>query len=324
MFWRDFCQKAKILTKPNHALMPRDYIQFLLFSVLCILFACSPTDTIHFSPSGKLIEVSEVPAIKDLSDNIIFIDTRETKNFQDGHIPGAIHIWRDELSDSLQMMKPGDEIAKVLGNKGISAEDTLILYDDHGCAEAARLWWVLHYHGFNNTYLLNGGYAHWKRNKLPVSNRAVRRTTKQFQFPKDIQPDFYIDKAELETELSGEELVLLDTRTKAEYDGAVTKKGAITAGHIPGSIWLDYMDIVDQTPNSDKRILSIENLHYFFESRGITSSDNIVTYCHSGARSAQTTFILTQLLKYPNVRNYDGSWIEWSRRQVALNQAPGE
>ncbi|MBK7429175.1 MAG: sulfurtransferase [Saprospiraceae bacterium] len=312
------------MTKPNHALMPRAYAHILFFTVLSSLLACTPKPDVKFSPSGKLIEVSELPPIDDLSENILLVDTRELKNFQDGHIPGAIHIWRDELSDSLQMMRPRDEIAKILGIKGISSADTLIIYDDHGCAEAARLWWVLHYCGFDNTYLLNGGYSHWKRNELPISNRAVRRISKEFQFPKDIQPDYYINKADLEAELLNAELVLLDTRTKAEFDGAFNKKGALSAGHIPGSIWLDYMESVDPNPESDKRILPLEKLNLLFESRDIKSSDNIVTYCHSGARSAQTTFILTQLLKYPNVRNYDGSWIEWSRRQVAVNQAPGE
>lgn len=274
--------------------------------------------------NSKLLEVGHLNGLSKSEGHLLFVDTREKEQYGHGHIEGAIHIWRDELSDSLQMMRPGDEIAKILGNKGISPDDTLIIYDDHGCAEAARLWWVLHYFGFDNTYLLNGGYSHWKRQNRPISNRVLRRTSKVFQFPKDIQPDFYITQTELETELSDENIVLLDTRTKAEFDGAVIKKGAISGGHITGSIWMDYMETVEQKPDSDKRILPLEDLNRLYESRGITSSDNIVTYCHSGARSAQTTFILTQLLKYPNVRNYDGSWIEWSRRQVAMNQAPGE
>jgi thiosulfate/3-mercaptopyruvate sulfurtransferase len=288
-----------------------------------MLFACQKK-AMHPTFNSKLMEIEQLNGLSKSEGKLLFVDTREKEQYQDGHIEGAVHIWRNELSDSLQMMIPGDEMAKILGNKGISSDDTLIIYDDHGCAEAARLWWVLHYYGFDNTYLLNGGYSQWKRQGLSVTNRAVRRTSEEFQFPQDIQTDFYITKTELESELSNTELVLLDTRTKAEYDGAVIKKGAISGGNIPGSIWIDYMECVDQNPDSDKRILSLEGLHHLFESRGISATDNIVTYCHSGARSAQTTFILTQLLKYPNVRNYDGSWIEWSRRQVVLNQAPGE
>ncbi len=297
-------------------------LTFLSVAVLTLL-ACQqqvlPPDF-----KSKLLEVEHLNGLSKSEGHLLFVDAREKEQYGNGHIEGAIHIWRDELSDSLQMMRSVEEIEKILGNKGISPQDTLIIYDDHGCAESARLWWVLHFCGFDNTYLLNGGYSHWKRHKLPVSNSVVRRTSKEFRFPTDIQADFYITQSELETELSNADLVILDSRTKAEFDGAFNKKGALSAGHIPGSIWLDYMETVDQNPDSDKRILPLEDLNSLFESRGITSSDNIVTYCHSGARSAQTTFILTQLLKYPNVRNYDGSWIEWSRRQVALNQAPGE
>lgn len=297
--------------------------QLKYVSLLLLLMLCACQQKVELPDfNSKLLEVEHLKGLTKSEGHLLYVDTRENAQFLDGHIEGAIHIWRDELSDSLQMMKPRDEIAKILGSKGISAEDTLLIYDDHGCAEASRLWWVLNCCGFDNTWLINGGYSHWKRNKLPVSNRVIRRTSKEFQFPNDVKAEFYIDQLELESAMSEENLVLLDTRTRAEYDGAVTKKGALRPGHIPGSIWMDYMESVD--PHSDKRILSLENLHHLFESHGVSSRDTIVTYCHSGTRSAQTTFILTQLLKYPNVRNYDGSWIEWSRRQVAVNQAPGE
>lgn len=273
---------------------------------------------------SKLLEVEYLKGLTKSDGHLLFVDTRENAQYRDGHIEGAIHIWRDELTDSLQMMRPRDEIARTLGNKGISSQDTLIIYDDHGCAEAARFWWVLHYCGFDNTYLLNGGYSHWKHSNRPVTNETVHRNAVNFQFPKGIQPEFSIHERELTKELSEGNIILLDTRTKDEYDGTVMKKGAVAAGHIPGSIWLDYMNCVDQNSEADKRILPLENLRKLFASQDILPADNIVTYCHSGTRSAQSTFILTQLLHYPNVRNYDGSWIEWSRKVVAMNQAEGE
>ena len=103
---------------------------------------------------------------------------------------------------------------------------------------------------------------------------------------------------------------LIDTRSASEYNGEFQKKGAFMAGMIPNSIQIDWAEAIDY--NGDKRFKSLNELESVFTRNGIQKEDQIIVYCHSGVRSAHTTFVLTQLLNYTNVKNYDGSWIEWS------------
>ena len=110
-------------------------------------------------------------------------------------------------------------------------------------------------------------------------------------------------------------LILLDTRGLEEYSGSKLKNGAAWAGHIPSAKNIDWAEAVDYHGNH--KFLPSDELKNKYDSLGITGNQPVVTYCHSGVRSAHTLFVLTELLGYKNVRNYDGSWIEWSH----LNQA---
>jgi thiosulfate/3-mercaptopyruvate sulfurtransferase len=102
----------------------------------------------------------------------------------------------------------------------------------------------------------------------------------------------------------------VDTRSLEEFTGAVQKDGAARPGHIPGSIHADY--IYTLRYDSDYQFHAIDTLRQYFMDKGITPDKQIITYCHSGVRSALTLFVLRELLHYPHVQNYDGSWVEWS------------
>ena len=104
--------------------------------------------------------------------------------------------------------------------------------------------------------------------------------------------------------------VLIDTRNNDEFTGKYHKKGAKKPGRIPNSINIDWAKNINYDDN--KRLKSIEELKNIYDKLNINKTDSIILYCHSGLRSANTTFVLTQLLGYKNVMNYDGSWTEWS------------
>ena len=249
---------------------------------------------------------------RSLHPDMIFIDCRPSQNFIDGHLPGAINIWRDELTDSIGLMLPKEQIEHVLGSKGLTSNHTFILYDDRGSCEAARLWWVMTYYGFNNMFILDGGIDYWKHLDLPIESGDYKKLPTTFDFKQEINRTHYIDHKQLIEEI-GTNIVLIDTRSEAEFNGIERKGGAIYAGRIPGSIHLDYTESVYMDSPHGKRFKSKPELLQIFEEAGIFIDDTIVTYCHSGTRSAHTTFVLTEILGFKNVRNYDGSWMEWTR-----------
>lgn len=121
---------------------------------------------------------------------------------------------------------------------------------------------------------------------------------------------YAISKEEVVTALS-KKIILVDTRSFDEFSGKQQKKGASKAGRIPNSIHIDWAEAINFHGN--QKIKSVETLTEFYAKKlKATKNDSIILYCHSGVSSAHTTFVLTQLLGYKNVKNYDGSWTEWS------------
>jgi len=286
----------------------------LLFLTIMFFLSCKQNNYVELDNQMKLVEPGFFLSELKIPDNLIFVDTRPLNNFNDGHIPNAINIWRDEMSDSLSMMLPRVELEKILGEKGIPSNSKIVAYDDHGSAEASRFWWVMYCNGFEDIHILNGGFEGWKHEGLPISNLLKKRAETDFVFPSNGDCTIAADFEYVFTHLSDSSITLVDTRTRDEFLGNVTKDGAKWSGHIPGSIHLDYYESIWKDSPSGKKVLPTEALQELFESHGIHPQDTIVTYCHSGARSAQTTFLLTQVLHYPHVKNYDGSWVEWSRK----------
>ncbi|MGH2415544.1 MAG: sulfurtransferase, partial [Microcystaceae cyanobacterium] len=129
---------------------------------------------------------------------------------------------------------------------------------------------------------------------------------------------FRILQAEVQASLGRSDCVLLDVRTPQEYRGEVfmmkPPEGSERGGHIPGAVHLEHT----LTLNEDGTFKSVEELQALYSSRGITDDKEVFPYCAIGGRSAYTWFVLKYLLGYPNVRNYDGSWNEWSRLPHAL------
>jgi thiosulfate/3-mercaptopyruvate sulfurtransferase len=116
----------------------------------------------------------------------------------------------------------------------------------------------------------------------------------------------------VEAALAQGNIKLVDNRSEAEYRGEERKEGASYAGRIEGSLHLDYYQLIDTRPEAHQRLKSLAELETIFAEAGLQPADTIINYCHSGVRSALVTFVMTQLLDYPHVQNYDGSWTEWS------------
>jgi len=257
-----------------------------------------------------LIEFEELEKISK-NKKIKIIDFRKPEEYKLDHIEGAINIWRPDIRSTSYpyggMMASKQEVESLFQRKGIHQGDLLVVYDDKGLCDAARLWWVLQLYGHDNIRMLHGSYSTWKKLK-ETSTEIPEVHPSNFTFQNQLSLQYFTGKEEIR-EILGEKLIL-DTRTEGEFSGKRQKKGATKAGHIPGAIQIDWANAVDY--HGDKKFKSIEELKKIYKEVLAHSEDTIITYCHSGTRSAHTTFVLTQLLGMKNVKNYDGSWIEWS------------
>jgi len=280
------------------------------FCLLFLLVSCKSQEVVE----NYLIEIDEFEALSKLKTTKI-IDFRKIEAYNSGHIKKAIHIWRSDIEDPTFMyggMKASQkQIESLFSKLGIENDDTLLIYDDKGLCDAARLWWVLQYYNFKNVKLLNGGLTTLKNANKPFTKETSSNSPSIFTL-KGINADLFASKEQIKNAIKNKS-VILDTRTTDEYKGEYIKNGAFRAGRIPSSKLIDWANAIDY--NGDKKMKSVSELKEIYTDISPDKNAPVFVYCHSGVRSAHTTFVLTQLLGYTHVLNYDGSWTEWSYHQ---------
>lgn len=283
-------------------------INFLCIALVLLLVSCTKNEV----PKEYLIGIKEFKELSKKS-NVKIIDFRKLAAYTDGHIKNSIHIWRSDIEDDsfpYGGMKASKKQLETLFSKlGIDTKDTLLIFDDKGLCDAARLWWVLQYYNFTNVKLLDGGLSALKRAKIPLTTDESKVTTTNFSFSTEVNTAYYASRIQLKRAVK-KGAIIIDTRTTDEYLGNVLKKGAFVKGKIPTSQLLDWANSINYS--GDQKIKTSLELEEIYAKIGAKKSDTIYVYCHSGVRSAHTTFVLTQRLGYKHVLNYDGSWTEWS------------
>lgn len=274
--------------------------------IVLILLGCSSEKVTE----NYLIEIDEFETLSKLKSTKI-IDFRKLKDFQEGHVNNAINIWRTDIEDASfpygGMKASKEKLEKLFSKLGIKNDDTLLLYDDKGLCDAARLWWVLQYYNFKKVKLLNGGLTTIKKALIPLTKEENSVLPSKFKFKGGINTQFFASKEQIEHAININSIII-DTRTEDEFLGKYIKKGAFKAGKIPTSKLIGWASAINY--NGDKKLKSKAELNEIYA--GLNKNDTLYVYCHSGVRSAHTTFVLTQILDYKNILNYDGSWIEWS------------
>jgi len=257
--------------------------------------------------------------------NIQIIDVRPNLKYFTGHIPGAVQVWRPDIEDKNHylpgMMASRGQIENLMGNLGISNEDTLIIYSDQ--YDHARLWWVLAYYGIsiNQMKLLDGGIEGWKAKGFPTELKPTQVQKSGFVFPKNgtAFSSLLCGLPEVKSVSNNPKKVVLDVRSKKEYLGEEIKEGAQRAGRIPGVAWIEWKEaLIEEGPHQGYWKQS-EEIRKIFLTKRITPDKDIYIYCQSGVRSAHSLVSL-YLAGYPlnKLHNFDGSWIEWSRTQEPI------
>ncbi len=245
--------------------------------------------------------------INDETLRIIDLDT--SGYFEEGHIENAIlfDIPReasDPYSNVPGMIASQERIEILLENNGISNDDTVVVYDDGSNIWAGRMFWILRYYGHENVRLLDGGKSVWKMHgfELGHSHRYLEKTDYQFG---NINSEYRLTIDEVQENLDNPDVVIVDVRSPEEYSGKTG--GSERNGHIPGAVHVDWR----LTMNQDSTIKDAGELKRLYESAGVTPDKKIIVYCSTGVRGAYSWFVLKELLGYPDVSLYDGSWAEW-------------
>ena len=284
------------------------------YFLLILLTACRSDHQVEQSALiGPTLEANALANLLE-DPNIQLIDFRKAADFEQGHIPGAINLWRRDIEDPNHvhagMMATAQQLETRFSELGIKNNTTLVVYDGNGSCDASRFWWVLKQYGHDDVILLNGGIAAWNTAGYRLDSKPHPLANTTFKLPLNTPRDILsIDQVSL-FELLDTEAIIIDARTEEEYTGARMKTGASRAGRIPGSKHLDWQFSV--LLDEDHRFKSTEALQQELAFLGTDKHIPIVVYCHSGVRSSHLTFVLTQLMGYTNVKNYDGSWIQWS------------
>ena len=204
---------------------------------------------------------------------------------------------------------------------GITNDTTIVLYSDRNNWYAAYAFWLFKQFGHKSLKLLNGGRAKWEAEGRPYTKDIPHyaATTYHAQLADESIRAF---RDYVAAGLSNPNRRLIDVRSPQEYTGELLhmvnypQEGAQRGGHIPGAKNIPWATAT----NDDGTFKSADELRQIYQSKDITPDKEIITYCRIGERSAHTWFVLTQLLGYPNVRSYDGSWTEWG----SLVRAPIE
>lgn len=292
------------------------YVALFIFLLSCKGINEKPKLVItDYASSEHLIEAEELITIIE-EKNIKIIDFRKPENYNQGHINGALNIWRTDVSNGSYpyegMRSDKENIERLFGKIGISNDDLIVVYDDKGSLNAARLWCLLKNYDFNSVKILNGGLKSWESIGKKLSTQPFSYPPSQFYLPEKRSENLWIDKNELMDLITDESknVILIDTRSAEEYRGNQIKKGASKGGRIPTSIHIDWAEAVDLEDSKEFR--SIQELEKIYKDLKMSTKDTIVVYCHTGYRSSMTTFVLRELMGFENVRNYDGSWVEWS------------
>ena len=246
--------------------------------------------------------------------------------YDTGHIPGAVKVdWHLDLNDPVTRdYVDSAGFADLMSRKGISRDSTVVVYGDKSNWWAAYALWVFSLFGHDDVRLLDGGRAKWAAEGRPMTTDPVVRERTEYPVVQRVDAPIRAYRDDVLAHL-GKPLV--DVRSPEEYTGErlhmpdYPQEGALRGGHIPGAKSVPWARAAAED-GAFKTRAELEAIYR--DEVGLGPDDDIVAYCRIGERSSHTCFVLTHLLGYPHVRNYDGSWTEWGNAvRVPVEQGNG-
>lgn len=262
-------------------------------------------------------------------ENVVLIEVDEdVEAYDKGHIPGAIKLdWKKDLQDGVRHdFISKERLEQLLSEKGVSNDDTIVFYGGNNNWFAAYAYWYLKYYGHQNLRLLDGGRKKWELDSRELTDEVPSRpaTTYTAQEPNE---DIRAYRDEVVAAIGTKNLI--DVRSPDEFAGRLLapahlpQEAAQIGGHIPTAGNVPW----SKAANDDGTFRKDEELQALYSEAGLDQGKDTIAYCRIGERSSHTWFVLSEILGYPNVKNYDGSWSEYGSLRgvpVAVGDEPGE
>jgi len=235
--------------------------------------------------------------------------------YETGHIPGAVKIdWHLDLNDPITRDYVGAQgFAALMSAKGITPDTTIVFYGDQNNWWASYALWVTSLFGHADVRLLDGGRKKWLNEGRPMTTDVPSPATADYPVTERDDSVIRAFREQVLAHIGKGRLV--DVRSPAEFSGELLhmpeypQEGALRGGHIPTAANVPWRRAADE---DDGTFLPVDDLRAIYEGEiGLDKSDDVIAYCRIGERSSHTWFVLTHLLGFDQVRNYDGSWVEW-------------
>ncbi len=260
---------------------------------------------------------------------VVFVEVDEdTTAYDTGHIKGAVKLnWRDDLRDPVRHdIVNQEQFSELLSERGISNDDTVILYGGNNNWFAAYAYWYFKLYGHKNVKLLDGGRKKWELDARPFTTEIPKRERTQYVAkPQDAAIRAYREEV---VEAIGSSN-LIDVRSPDEYAGRLLAPAHLPqeqsqrGGHVPTALSIPW----SKAANEDGTFKSNDELRKLYvDEAGLDEDKPTIAYCRIGERSSHSWFALRELLGYENVKNYDGSWTEYGSLigvPIALGDEPG-
>lgn len=209
-------------------------------------------------------------------------------------------------TDRKGLQKFHDDLARLLGNLGLTGRETVVVYESSFGMRAARVGWMLEYAGARKVFLLEGGFQAWRKSHLPTETRSENPDHRTFR----VRP---VSKllATADEIRSARSAKILDVRSEEEFIGKKGRDCDPRQGRVPRAQWLEWTNFL----KDGRRFKTKSEIATTLKQKGLRRSETVVTYCHRGARAASAFYALRSL-GYSSVKNYVGSWHEWSSRKT--------
>ena len=236
----------------------------------------------------------------------------DTSLYAQGHIAGAVSLdWWKDLEDPVRRdIITGEAFAAKLSSRGIADETTVVLYGDKNNWFATYAYWLFRHNGHDRVRVMNGGRQKWIAEGRPLSSETPTPAAARHGVA-STRPDIRALRDRVLASIGS--AAVIDVRSPREFAGEIIapegypQEGAQRGGHVPGAANVPW----GQAVREDGTFKSAEELRALYGSKGITPDREVIAYCRIGERSSHTWFVLHELLGYPQVRNYDGSWTEY-------------
>ena len=247
---------------------------------------------------------------------IVEVDV-DTAAYDQGHIPGAIGWnWTTELNDTVTRdILSREQMQRLLGGSGITKGTTVVLYGDNNNWFATYAFWQMKLYGHRRVKIMNGGRVKWVKEGRELTTEVPSPTKRTYRAS---DPDTSIRATRdyvLDTATTANNTGLVDVRAPEEFSGELLapahlpQEGSQRGGHIPGAANIPWLKAVNEEDGTFKSVEELRELYQ--KDAGLNKDNEVIAYCRIGERSSHTWFVLSQILGFPKVRNYDGSWTEY-------------